>query len=163
MALTVTTRLNRETLEWSIQQRAETLTTALKLRGLMAKNMGKDSAVDRDLRSLAAVSFSLWRAVFLADRTRDASVKNQQSISFIDTMIATNSITFSDDRNCKEWTFVYYIENASARLQRLAEDRPRMRLDVFAPRGGKSTEQWDRLQKAFSNAVTYFEVELSAP
>jgi hypothetical protein len=68
-----------------------------------------------------AAAFSLWRAVFLLikdpeqplDKVDDAAKK------FLERVIRTNAISFSDDLRMRTWSSVYYVENAINRIQNL--------------------------------------------
>ena len=58
-------------LEWAIHSRAENQICSLRLLGLFEKyeDTWKTRKFSRAAQDLIAVSFSLWRAAFLADKT----------------------------------------------------------------------------------------------
>jgi hypothetical protein len=149
-----------EFLEWSIAKRADTLHVALRLRELMKTSMVEDGPTAGALRSLVGVSFALWRAVFLAHRTGKAELRNKDATSFIEKMVTTNAITFSDDHKLREWTFGYYIDDALYRLERLSKTHPEIGFrDTDLKRRGTTTAQWDDFQRLFEKAVRYFETK----
>ncbi len=68
------------------------------------------------LDHLIAASFSLWRAVFLAENVREPnSVRVAQKL-FLATVISTNAIGFGDDKRSSAWSVGFYLENAKHRL-----------------------------------------------
>jgi hypothetical protein len=127
----------------------------------MVARTNNSIAIDKALRSLVGVSFALWRAVFLADRTGNVDAKNKDTISFLEKMVATNAINFSDDHKLREWTFRYYVDDACFRLQQLSEDYRGIGMsESDFDRFGPADDQWDHVQKLFEKAVGYFEKRL---
>jgi hypothetical protein len=146
-------------LEWMINSRAANLRTSLFLLNLFRENEGAILGRTDDATMLVAISFSLWRAAFLADKTGVAKevVKNAQS--FLEKMIVDNSIQYRDDVNSREWTFNYYMYNAESRLSKLArtwhdilgEDKP-----------NRPRDRWNKGQRALDKAVKHFAAEIGA-
>jgi hypothetical protein len=61
---------------------------------------------------LSACSFSLWRAAFLLDIERkDERVLNNARL-FLRKVLTDNAITFQTDRERREWSVGYYLNNA---------------------------------------------------
>jgi len=69
------------------------------------------------LHLLTGVAFSLWRAVFLAERDRDATEVARKAKMMLKRVIETNAISFNDDLLNKSWTAGYYLNNALWRLE----------------------------------------------
>jgi hypothetical protein len=111
-------QLDVEHLEWAIDQRAKIQHTLLALYVYVRDTEPEESWVYTEaiVNSLIAASFSLWRAVFLAEQTRtDASVRQAQR-DFLATVISTNAVTFSDDRRNSAWSLGFYMDTASQRV-----------------------------------------------
>jgi hypothetical protein len=80
-----TPKTNLEHLEWAIQSRAKNQITSLRLLRLFEEHEStwKTSKFARAAQDLIAVSFSLWRAAFLADKTsKRADVFDMERHSF---------------------------------------------------------------------------------
>lgn len=112
--------LNIDHLKWAIAQRAAIQETLLELYGyLKAYNPdGKGWHPEEHFSDhLIAAGFSLWRAVFLADKPRPSEAVHAAQLKFLSTVLSTNAINFSDDRNNSEWSVTFYLENAKQRLE----------------------------------------------
>jgi len=110
-----------EHLRWAVDQRAEIQRTLLALYGYVRKNKpsaGYANPRDYILDHLVGASFSLWRAVFLAETFRsDESIRDSQE-GFLAKVISDNSITFGDDKINRAWTVGYYLDDAKLRIER---------------------------------------------
>ena len=145
-------------LKWSIDRRAKNQNFSLKLLYLFEvyQDKWKSKKFSRAAQDLLAVSFSLWRAVFLANKTsRRVEVFNHGKI-FLKKVIEDNAITYPTDKASLEWTFNYYTRTARYSLQHLAEYWP----DQVSKYEGKTrnpTERWDYCQELLDVAVSNFE------
>jgi hypothetical protein len=153
-----------EHLAWVIDGRARNQVASLKLYKLMLdyKEQIRKKSLATDVQDLAAVCFSLWRAVFLADRTGKIQAKMTDAETFVAKMLTDNAIAFAQDRNAREWTFNYYIDNALFRLRDYYENRTAQKGVVLKPPKGSRTpqERWDYLQAALEKAVSLLEKKL---
>jgi hypothetical protein len=147
-------------LEWVIDGRAKNQRTALDLYEMVKNHTPKirKLGLSADVQDLAAVAFSLWRAVFLADRSGKTEAKLADAEYFLGKMLTDNAIAFTQDRTAREWTFNYYIDNAWYRLNNL--DRKKL-----APPKGERTPQkrWEYLQAALDKAVGDILAKLKLP
>lgn len=145
-----------EHLQWSINGRAETLKTTLALHELF--NDFSDVLKDEyhyEAQTLAAIAFSLWRAVFLADRTTKIEAKNKGAKDFLERLLVDNSVGFSNDRFSRDWTFLYYLDNAEFRLLGLLEDRG-AKVPPRPPKGKRTARnRWDFLQSIYAGEVEW--------
>jgi hypothetical protein len=131
-----------------IEGRAKNQRTALKLYGLFGASADQLKGHNKTLQELAGVAFSLWRAVFLGDRDGTIEAKNFDAKEFLGKMLTDNTIGFAQDRDCREWTFNYYLYNALLRLKELGET------DLRPPKGSKSAQnRWEKLHAAFDKQV----------
>jgi hypothetical protein len=110
-------------LEWSVSSRRKNQECTLGLYKLLGKYEDKKGwSKDNSFiaRSLVGIAFSLWRAAFLGDKKVGTNMESRKkATAFLGKVIQDNAITFSQDRDHKEWTYDYYIENAYLRLRHL--------------------------------------------
>jgi len=116
-----------------------------------------ERGLSTDAQDLAAIAFSLWRAVFLADRRGTTEAKMADAKDFVEKMLTDNAIAFTQDRTAREWTFSYYTDNAWYRLKDLGHKN-------LVPPSGKRTarNRWDYLEDAFEDAVFNFSRKLTS-
>lgn len=143
-----------EHLRWLIKSRSENQQAAVDLYDVL--NRFPKSGQTHAGQSLVAIAFSLWRAAFLADRTGKLRARSEKATVFLHKMIGDNAITYTQDRESREWTFKYYLDNAGYRLKDLANSWPEIS-DLILPQGRRSgTNRWAQLQAAFARAVKIF-------
>jgi hypothetical protein len=153
----MTEKKKAEYLEWLVECRSRNQRTSLQLYQLLEAHSEKIKNNSRLLQvsiSLIAVSFSLWRAVFLADRTGGAHERFGHAFAFLETLIRDNAITYVQDKSSREWTFNYYINNARYRLVSLSEKYKDILPPISLSRKIKDAERWEYLQKYLDSAVT---------
>jgi hypothetical protein len=151
-------------LDWVIHGRARSQIAALKICALMKDypNEIRTKRLATQIQRLAAVAFSLWRAVFLADRTGRIDAKMADAEKFLGKMLTDNAIAFAQDRSAREWTFNYYVDNAYYRLAIFQDKRPAFKAVKLEPPIGRltATTRWDYLQKALEKAIDLISNEL---
>jgi len=159
-----------EHLVWVIKGRASNQAKSLELYRLLNEHSAVLAKPSHRLRfyvqELLGISFSLWRAVFLADRTGDRDLKIEDARGFLGAMLTDNAISFVTDRKYNEWTFNHYIENARFRLEKIADgEYPPA---PFAPKdiqvkAGKDlgTRKWERYDELFDKAVADLKARLA--
>jgi hypothetical protein len=104
------------------------------------------------VQDLVAVSFSLWRAVFLADRSGKTVAKLGGAEAFLAKTLTDNAIAFAQDRTAREWSFSYYVDNAFYRLEAIEA----------IPKSKRTTrERWEFLQEHFERAIDDLERKLT--
>lgn len=151
-----------EHLKWAIQSRAKNQSCSLRLLKLFEEHekIWKTVKFSRAAQDLIAVSFSLWRAVFLADKTSKRADVFDHGRAFLEKIIEDNSISYPQDKNSREWTFNYYTRNARSSLQNLAKF-----WEHTAPayKGLKRTptDRWDYCHGLLEQAAKNFERLLS--
>jgi len=150
--------------EWLVERRSQIQRTSLKLFRQMERireaELTNDNALANVAITLVAVSFSLWRAVFLCS---EASVKGFSVIfegarEFLETVIADNAISYPQDKRARDWSAIYYLNNAQFRLEIISQEMPEI-LDVFKADFGLTsyTSTFNRIQAGFDTAVDNFE------
>lgn len=137
-------KINIKHLKWSVDSRHKNQIICLELLELFDKNeqKWKTKRNSRWAQDLIAVSFSLWRAAFLAERRGGREFVFNDGKSFLSKVIEDNAISYAQDKNSREWTFNYYTRNAQFHLEHLHD----LAENVFPPferKNMKATERWD--------------------
>jgi len=110
-------------LAWLVERRSRIQTFLLRLyEFLEAKPIPLTPEKSLALQLLLGAGFSLWRAVFLADRGRKSEKIDVDAKEFLRLLIKDNAINYVQDDKTRAWTVGYYINNAYFRL-RLAYER----------------------------------------
>src|SRR5437016_2431678 len=107
-------KLTAEHAEWLVESRCETQRSEIRLFRLLTGYPGwlENEALAEEAHTLIAISFSLWRSAFLADKTMPWKDTNVAAITFLGEVIQNNAIAYLQDRTSKDWTFNYYASNA---------------------------------------------------
>jgi hypothetical protein len=117
------TGLRIEDLEWAVNSRHKNQQCALGLYKLLEEYEDKRGWSEDNsfiARSLVGIAFSLWRAAFLGDKKVGTNKESRKKAkAYLGKVIQDNAISFPQDRDHKEWTYDYYIENAYLRLRHL--------------------------------------------
>jgi hypothetical protein len=108
-------------LKWSVDCRHEIQRTLLALYGYVVHNKPGHFPTTAVLDNCIAAAFSLWRAAFLTDMPRTVATVHQSQERFLQKVLTTNAINFSDDAASSAWSFGFYLQNASHRLTRGVE------------------------------------------
>jgi hypothetical protein len=144
-------------LEWAIESRSHNQRCAVSLLRLFVEhtaqwNTKKWASAAQELLS---VSFSLWRAAFLADKTATRSAVFSHAKDFLEKIIEDNAISYVQDRKCNEWTFNYYTRNARAALESLNKHWPKQ-VPAYTRGARTPTERWRYCQDLLDAAVKNF-------
>jgi hypothetical protein len=149
---------------WAIEARARNQRCALRLFGLFMTYRSKWTSQKgaRAAQNLLAVTFSLWRAAFLAEKTGHRVAVFDDGVEFLERLIADNAISYPQDRKCNEWTFNYYTKNAKAALRELSDGNIAF-IKVKAYKEGDRTpmERWTYCQDLLDDAVGNVETALA--
>jgi hypothetical protein len=148
-----------EHLKWAVESRDRNQRCAVRLLGLFMEyeQQWKTKHWARAAQELLSVSFSLWRAAFLADKTATRSAVFSHATEFLQKLIEDNAISYLQDRKCKEWTFNYYTRNARAALETLHKHWPEQ-VSMYEGRNLTPTKRWEYCQELLDKAVERFEV-----
>ncbi len=158
--------LSESHLKWLVQSRSRNQQVTLDLYLTIISNA---ASIDGDLRykqlaqELAAIAFSLWRAVFLSDLTNEVEDQMIDVERFLGTLISHNTIAYQQDRVSREWTFQYYLINARQRLLTIARESVNIISVVDVEIEAHSAkEDWSIAQDALAKAVKQFN-EVTGP
>jgi len=153
-----TTKTKLKHLEWALQSRARNQKCSLRLLRLFYdyEDLWTTKRFSQAGQDLIAVSFSLWRAAFLADRTGNREDVFAHGKEFLEKIIEDNSISYPQDRKSKEWTFNYYTRNARSGLEKLSDSWSET-VPAYEAQKGTATARWEYCQKLLDEAVDGFE------
>jgi hypothetical protein len=143
--------LSPDHLAWLVASRTKNQSAALKLFKLLDSHGMKmrSRGYSQTAQDLVSVCFSLWRAAFLADRVGTRSAIIDDARTFLGKMLVDNAITYQQDRSSREWTFNYYMRNATHGLLTLGDRWGNIK-DILKvrpnPAGGATAAQrrWNR-------------------
>jgi len=157
--MTPTQTKKLEHLEWAVESRARNQLCSVRLLRLFIEfeEQWKTQRWARAAQDLLSVSFSLWRAAFLADKTAKRAAVFSHATDFLEKIIEDNAISYLQDRKCNEWTFNYYTRNARAALETLRKYWPEQ-VSAYAGKKRTPTERWRYCQELLDAAVSNFEV-----
>lgn len=141
-------------LRWLVNSRAETMRVSLELYALLSKQKFEGEQRRRAQR-LAFVSFSLWRAVFLADRKADDRMDH--ALGFLKRMIEDNAIAYTQDKQYNAWTFRYYADTAIIWLNQMPAAWVGEPIDLSTTMSSRN--RWMQAQDRFASAVEAFRRE----
>jgi hypothetical protein len=147
-----------------VQQRSANQELSLELFLMLkshAEVLSKDSASRNIAQALVAASFSLWRAVFLSDKVTGSTNVLAAAESFLGGLVLHNTVAYQQDRNARNWTFNYYVNNARYRLQGIAGKRLNILPSNRAQKGNRDPkDHWTYYHDALNIAVKNFERKL---
>jgi len=109
-------------------------------------------------QDLLGIAFSLWRAVFLSDTTGDYEDQIADAEKFLVSLIADNTVLYVTDKNARNWSFRYYLDNAVYRLRELAASRLALVDGADLARVAESEkDEWLHAQESLTKAIARFE------
>ncbi|MEK0450672.1 MAG: hypothetical protein RL088_2940 [Verrucomicrobiota bacterium] len=147
-------------LKWAIKSRTKNQEGALVLLELFYEygEQWKTLKWSRAAQELLSVSFSLWRAAFLADKTAKRVDVFADGVEFLEKVIEDNSISYVQDKKCNEWTFNYYTRNARSALETLHRYWPEI-APKYEGKKRNPTQRWDYCQELLDKVVLNFAAE----
>lgn len=150
--------------QWLVASRHRNQTCSLELRLLLRdyENKWKSGTLSAAAQELISISFSLWRAAFLAEKTGKRAAVFRDGFMFLEKVIEDNAIAYVQDKAMREWSFNYYTRAARFSLEYLHGRWPRVSPEyVKATRTPK--ERWEYCQELLEIAVQRFRAHLENP
>ena len=151
--------------DWLVEGRSRNQRSTAALYAIIESHsllMMEKVAYQRLAQDLAAVAFSLWRAVFLSDLTGDLGDQLADVTVFLSNLIAHNTVLYQTDYNSREWAFTYYLTNAQHRLSLIAAWQPRSAAAQISGGTRTAKEEWSDAQSALDLAIANFAEALAA-
>ena len=151
-------------LEWLVRSRERNQAAALKVFKLFEDHSKSIKHFDNAAlaEALVAISFSLWRAAFLADKSGAKGKSLDDAGVFLGKMLHDNAINYPQDRASHEWTFNYYVSNAHFRFPILTKHAKWPDFLNDKPKFQTPKERWEYYQTKLEKAVELFEKRLNA-
>jgi hypothetical protein len=145
--------------EWLIESRSRNQRSALKLRSVLRtyERQWKTRAFSSAAQELSAISFSLWRAAFLAEKTGSRAAVFKHAAEFLDKVIEDNSISYGQDKASREWTFNYYTRNARYSLEYLHDKWPEL-AHPYEVKNRTPKLRWEYCQDILDRTILNFEM-----
>ena len=112
-------------------------------------------------QTLTGVAFSLWRSVFLSDVSEDADHQYADLNKFLVSLIADNIVLYQTDKNSRNWSFRYYLDNAEFRLGSMSSLSSDI-IPLIEKAAGSEKERWHNAQMALECAIAGFKEAVSA-
>ncbi|MGH8506919.1 MAG: hypothetical protein ACRETM_13325 [Stenotrophobium sp.] len=154
-------------LKWSIEKRFDNQKSAIKLLELLVlyEKRWKSKKYSVAAQNLLGVSFSLWRAAFLANKSGKRTEVYKHGLSFLEKVIEDNAISYPTDKGSNEWTFNFYTLAAKHSLQALNRKWPKI-VPEYVGKTRAPMERWQYCQESLDVAIDgfkqHFEVEIES-
>lgn len=148
-------------LSWIVEGRSANQRTTMELYDLVYSNDETLSKFNPELHAaaqeLVGVAFSLWRAVFLSDTTAEFRDQRADMSKFLVSLISDNAVMYLTDKNSRNWSFRYYLDNATSRLEKLSLGRLKLVEPIEVTVSVESDkDEWKAAQATFERAVKRF-------
>jgi hypothetical protein len=158
--------LSADHISWLVNSRSRNQQASLQLY-LVIKDNEKAASSEWSnsniAQALIAVCFSLWRAVFLADVNVEMQATVTDAQEFLGNLVLHNVVAYPQDRNNRDWTFIYYVNNARYRLELIASAHPEVLPKAFISGDEdrlNAKDLWTFHQNALDVAIKNFEILL---
>jgi len=117
-----------------------------------------DAVLGEAAQELTGVAFSLWRAVFLSDTTGEFEDQFADLKKFLVGLISDNTVLYNTDKNARNWSFRYYLDNAVLRLGKISLGELSLvdKSDLSKP-ADTEKDEWLDAQAILDKAVLRFE------
>ena len=153
--------VSSEHFDWLVEARSRNQRSTAALYKIIeqhALTLEKNVVFQGLAQNLTAVTFSLWRAVFLSDLTGDLGNQLADVRRFLRSLIAHNTVLYQTDFTSREWAFRYYLHNAVFRLKGIPEAMsPSIQdADSLWPAAGSAKDEWIEAQQALEMAISNF-------
>jgi hypothetical protein len=166
--------------DWLLKARSEIQQTLLDLRKFGTTHRDAlipqgDTVSGALFALLVGTAFSLWRAAFLSDIERSWPELIDKANDLLKTLLITNAVPFSTDRDVRNWMMGYYLNNARFRIadaceklggmpdadafRRFAEIHPHGIIDLDRT----PTEIWDILLGALCELFNSLKLRMAVP
>lgn len=143
--------------DWLVEGRSRNQRSTLDLYRMILENeaqLAENVDLQAAAQEVAGIAFSLWRAVFLSDTAGDVQSRWADVKTFLVSLIADNTVLYVTDKNARNWSFRYYLDNATFRLGRLADTDPGLLDGVDLTRAAAlDKDEWMNAQAALERVL----------
>ncbi len=115
--------------KWLVESRSKIQKESLALYNFLCANR---TALDQNKPAaeifgfLLGTTFSLWRAAFLANENRPKRRILDDAQKFLKYLVRDNTISYTQDKDAKNWTVGYYLNDARYRLLDIKHRLPKL-------------------------------------
>jgi len=149
---------------WLVDGRSANQRSTLELYRIISgheRKLNSNVELQEAAQELTSVAFSLWRAVFLSDTTGEYKDQLADLKKFLISLISDNTVLYITDKNARNWSFRYYLDNAVHRLRKLLTGTlPLVDASDLSKEADTEKDEWLDAQAILDKAVTRFEAAL---
>jgi len=151
---------------WLVDGRSANQRSTLKLYRIISdgeRRLNSNAELHEAAQELTGIAFSLWRAVFLSDTSGEYADQLADVKNFLVSLISDNVVLYVTDKNARNWSFRYYLDNAVHRLTKLSRSaRPLPFVDGSDLLKAAETEkdEWVDAQAILDKAIDRFEAAM---
>jgi hypothetical protein len=151
--------------EWLVEGRSANQRSTLNLYRIIhrERKLNSNAELHQAAQELTGVAFSLWRAVFLSDTTGEFGDQLADLNKLLVSLISDNSVLYQTDKNARNWSFRYYLDNADHRLRALSRSRLGL-VNAADLELGADTDKdaWLQAQALLDKAISRFQAAVAA-
>jgi hypothetical protein len=152
--------LSPEHFTWLVDGRSANQRSTLELYRIISdseRKLNSNVELHEAAQELTGVAFSLWRAVFLSDTTGEYEDQLADLKTFLVSLISDNTVLYITDKNARNWSFRYYLDNAVHRLRKLSMSRLRFVDDSDLLKAADTEkDEWHDAQAILDKAIARF-------
>ena len=152
--------LSPEHFTWLVDGRSANQRSTLELYKLISggeRELNGNAELHKAAQELTGVVFSLWRAVFLSETSGEYEDQLADSKRFLVSLISDNTVLYVTDKNARNWSFRYYLDNAVHRLRELSTGRQHLVDDSDLAKAAETEkDEWIDAQAILDKAIARF-------
>ena len=151
---------------WLIDGRSANQRSTLELYRIISggeRKLNSNVELQEAAQELTGVAFSLWRAVFLSDTSGEYADQLADVKKFLVSLISDNTVLYVTDKNARNWSFRYYLDNAVHRLRKLSRGkRPFVNDSDLLKPAETDKDDWLDAQAILDKAIVRFEAAMES-
>lgn len=145
---------------WLVEGRSANQQSTLLLYSIIHRSehtLNGNVELQEAAQELTGVAFSLWRAVFLSDTSGEYEDQLADVKKFLVSLISDNTVLYVTDKNARNWSFRYYLDNAVHRLRKLSSGRLSLVNSAdLAKAADTEKDEWLDAQSILDKAIDRF-------
>lgn len=151
---------------WLVEGRSANQRSTLELYRIISggeRKLNSNAELHEAAQELTGVAFSLWRAVFLSDTSGEYEDQLADVKKFLVSLISDNTVLYVTDKNARNWSFRYYLDNAVHRLHKLSRSaRPFVDGSDLLKAAETEKDEWLDAQAILDKAIDRFEAAMKS-
>jgi hypothetical protein len=157
--------LSPEHFTWLVEGRSANQQSTLELYKFISgseRKLNSNVELQEAAQNLMSVGFSLWRAVFLSDTSGEYDDQLADLKKFLISLISDNTVLYVTDKNARNWSFRYYLDNALHRLHKLSTSRLHFVDNSDLKAVDTDKDEWLNAQSVLDKAIARFGAALES-